>query len=66
MFKAARNRLVEKKMLTKSEAPSYFIECLLYNVPDGLLNADPLGFPSWLPASTREKGILRESKTEVR
>ena len=36
MFKAARNRLVEKKMLAKEDAPSYFIECLLYNVPDGL------------------------------
>ena len=36
MFKSARNRLVEKKMLTKSDAPSYFIECLLYNVPDAL------------------------------
>ena len=36
MFKAARNRLVEKKVLTKDDAPSYFIECLLYNVPDDL------------------------------
>ncbi len=36
MFKAARNRLVEKKMLTKDDAPSYFIECLLYNAPDDL------------------------------
>ena len=36
MFKAARNRLVEKKMLTKGDTPSYFIECLLYNVPDSL------------------------------
>ena len=36
MFKAARNRLVEKKTLTKSDAPSYFIECLLFNVPDNL------------------------------
>ena len=36
MFKATRNRLVEKKMLTKGDAPSYFIECLLYNVPDSL------------------------------
>ena len=39
MFKAARNRLVEKKVLTKDDAPSYFIECLLYNVPDGLFKA---------------------------
>ena len=36
MFKAARNRLVDLKVLTKDDAPSYFIECLLYNVPDGL------------------------------
>ena len=36
MFKAARNRLVEKKVLTKGDAPSYFIECMLYNVPNGL------------------------------
>ena len=39
MFKAARNKLVSKAMLTKEDAPSYFIECLLYNVPDGLFGA---------------------------
>ena len=36
MFKTARNRLVEKGALTKDDAPSYFIECLLYNAPDHL------------------------------
>ena len=36
MFKAVRNRLVEKGVLKKEDAPSYFIECLLYNVPDNL------------------------------
>ena len=36
MFKEARNRLVHKRALTKDDAPSYFIECLLYNVPDRL------------------------------
>ena len=36
MFKAARNRLVEKGVLKKEDAPSYFIECLLYNVPNNL------------------------------
>ena len=36
MFKAARNRLVDKGALTKDDAPSYFIECLLCNVPDHL------------------------------
>ena len=34
MFKAARNRLVDNGVLTKDDAPSYFIECLIYNVPD--------------------------------
>ena len=52
MYKAARNRLVEKKMLAKSDAPSYFIECLLYNVPDGLfkpkLAPTYMGIVDWL------------------
>ena len=39
MFKAARNRLVDTKALTKEDAPSYFIECLLYNVPDRLFKS---------------------------
>ena len=34
MFKAARNVVVDKGALTKDNAPSYFTECLLYNVPD--------------------------------
>ena len=36
MFKAARNRLMDKGVLTKDDAPSYFIEYLLYNDPDHL------------------------------
>ena len=52
MFKAARNRLVEKGTLKKEDAPSYFIECLLYNVPDGLFapNLAPTytGILDWL------------------
>lgn len=35
-FKAARNHLVETDQITDEIAPSYFIECLLYNVPDQL------------------------------
>ena len=55
MFKAARNQLVEKKMLTKGDAPSYFIECLLYNVPDDLFK------PKLAPTYT---GILDWLKKE--
>ena len=36
MFKAARNWLVDKEVVAKEDTPSYFIECLLYNVPDSL------------------------------
>ena len=58
MFKAARNRLVEKGRLKKEDAPSYFIECLLYNVPDDLfkpkLGATYTGILHWL-ASARLK-----------
>ena len=52
MFKAARNQLAEKGSLTKDDAPSYFIECLLYNVPDQLfepkLAATYTGIVNWL------------------
>lgn len=33
MFKNARNRMVELGWITKDDAPSYYIECLLSNVP---------------------------------
>jgi hypothetical protein len=36
IFKNARNKLVETGKITKNLAPSYFIECLLYNVPNEL------------------------------
>ena len=34
MFKNARNRLVTEESITEDLAPSYFIECLVYNAPD--------------------------------
>jgi len=35
IFKRTRNYLVDNNELTKENVPSYFIENLLYNVPDG-------------------------------
>ena len=35
IFKNARDRILEKYLLLKGKYPSYFIECLLYNVPQG-------------------------------
>lgn len=36
MFKVARNHLVKNGVLEHGLAPSYFVECLLSNVPNGL------------------------------
>ena len=58
MLKTARNRLVETKVLTKNDAPSYFIECLLYNVPDSLFAAKLAptytGILAWLKTAKLE------------
>jgi hypothetical protein len=35
VFKNAENHLVRREVLNANVAPSYFLECLLYNVPDG-------------------------------
>ena len=60
MFKAARNRLVERETLTRDDAPSYFIECLLYNVPNHLFKrkraATYTGILNWLETA-KLKGL---------
>lgn len=43
MFKNARNRLIDKGRIPDKLAPSYFVECLLYNVPDRLYGASSVG-----------------------
>ena len=34
MFKNARNRLIDTKRISQNLAPSYFLECFIYNAPD--------------------------------
>ena len=38
LFKNARDAVVDRGLIQKEVAPSYFIECLLYNVPDDLFD----------------------------
>ena len=38
MFKNARNAAIDKKLIGADVSPSYFVECLLYNAPDGLFS----------------------------
>lgn len=40
MFKVARNHPVKNHTIGSRTAPSYFIECLLYNVPNDLFRRD--------------------------
>jgi hypothetical protein len=55
MFKNARRYLIERGRLAAGGAPSYFVECLLYNVPDNLFVADRQlamrGILEWLLAA---------------
>lgn len=42
VFKNARNRLITEDLLAEGVAPSYFIECLLFNVPNDYFAANSL------------------------
>ena len=52
MFKATRNRLINDGAINERTAPSYFIECLLYNVPERLfsqqLSATYMDILNWI------------------
>lgn len=69
MFKAARHRLVAKKVLAKDVAPSYFIECLLYNVPDSLfkpkLAPTYTGILDWLGTARRKDFKCQNGQVEL-
>ena len=56
MFKAARNHLLESNTIAEDTAPSYFIECLMYNVPNSLFQSSLartyVGAVNWLSAAT--------------
>jgi hypothetical protein len=42
MFKNARNKLIDDGVLVSGFVPSYFLECLLYNVPDQQWRSSPV------------------------
>lgn len=68
LFKNARDAAVERGLIRKEVAPSYFIECLLYNVPGALFD-QPVKkrYPSivdWLTKS-RDQWASFESQNEI-
>lgn len=42
IFKNARNRMDEEGIFSKDDAPSYSIECLLWNVPNSVIDTNDL------------------------
>ncbi len=69
MFKSARNYLIENNMIEEDTAPSYFIECLLYNVPDELfrpkLAQSYKGIMDYLPTTNFEQFQCQNGKREL-
>lgn len=65
MFKSARNYLEEEGLIKSGSAPSYFIECMLYNVPDDCFDGYPpysfFGITEWL---AKNKWSLRFAKCQ--
>jgi hypothetical protein len=68
MFKNARSRLITDGVITRVVAPSYFVECLVYNAPDPLFvagrQAALRGVLQWLvdnplPPLLCQNGIVR-------
>jgi len=43
LFKNARTYLIDHNVIAKDLAPSYFLECLIYNVPDGKFGSNYQG-----------------------
>ena len=69
MFKAARNQLVKKGVLKKEDAPSYYIECLLYNVPDSLfapkLAPTYTGILDWLKKANLKEFVCQNGHVQM-
>ena len=62
IFKNIRSQLVDKKLIGKGDAPSYFVEGLLYNVPNDIFkhtNADTVfGILQWLHTTTDRSNFV--------
>jgi predicted nucleotidyltransferase len=68
VFKNARDEAVDRGYIGEDTAPSYFVECLLYNVPDQYYNGGVReryrGIVDWLLDNKRSLGDF-QSQNEV-
>jgi hypothetical protein len=62
VFKNARRHLVERGKITRDLAPSYFVECFIYNAPDNLFVPDVYFIGMWQTIFRRIVEYLRSAK----
>jgi hypothetical protein len=69
LFKNARSYLVEQGTIAESLAPSYFLECLIYNVPDNLFVSDPqrvfCNIVNWLRTANLEPMLCQNGQQSL-
>ncbi len=69
MFKAARNHLIETDKIEDDTAPSYFIECLLFNVPNELFKPRLVksyeGIVEYLSTTNLQRSRCQNGKREL-
>jgi len=65
MFKNARSRLIDQRIVADDLAPSYFVECLLYNVPDdkfgGSLQDTFIATFNWMWSTARTDSLVSQN-----
>ena len=66
MFKNARNHLVKAKIINQDLAPSYFLECLIYNAPDDMFKKDFQGtfysIINWMYNNGFSKAVCQDNQ----
>lgn len=64
--KNARSRLIDNEVLEEGVAPSYFVECLLYNAPDevfgGTFQESYFNLLKWMQASRPEEMLCQNEQ----
>lgn len=69
MLKNARNHLVDTKRMNRGLAPSYFMECLIYNAPDSVfkngLQDTYRGIVDWMASGDISKAVCQNEQHDL-
>ena len=69
MLKNARNYLVDDNVIPSSLAPSYFLECLIYNAPDDVFKNDLQetyrGIVDWMVGNNISEAVCQNEQQNL-